>query len=85
MTKLEALALKAMHAFDPERAHGLAISALKLGLVPLSGPVTSPRLATTLAGLICRIPSASPRALTKMPRCSPRSHAQGSALSKSAP
>jgi len=51
MTKLEALALKAMHAFDPERAHGLAISALKLGLVPLSGPVTSPRLATTLAGL----------------------------------
>ena len=51
MNTLEALALKAMHKVDPERAHGLAISALKLGLVPLSGPVTSPRLATTVAGL----------------------------------
>ncbi|MCW1954805.1 quinone-dependent dihydroorotate dehydrogenase [uncultured Lentibacter sp.] len=51
MTKLEALALKALHAFDPERAHGLALAALRLGLVPLSGPVTSPRLATEVAGL----------------------------------
>lgn len=51
MTKLESLALKAMHKLDPERAHGLAISALKSGLVPLAGTVTSPRLATTLAGL----------------------------------
>lgn len=51
MTKLESLALKAMHKLDPERAHGLAISALKSGLVPLSGTVTSPRLAATLAGL----------------------------------
>ena len=51
MNTLEALALKAMHKVDPERAHGLAISALKLGLVPLSGSVTSPRLATTVAGL----------------------------------
>jgi dihydroorotate dehydrogenase len=51
MSTLERLALKAMHKLDPERAHGLAIAALKMGLVPLSGPVTSPRLATTLAGL----------------------------------
>ncbi|WP_336096209.1 quinone-dependent dihydroorotate dehydrogenase [Roseovarius sp. CH_XMU1461] len=51
MNRLEELGLKALHKFDPERAHGLAIKALTSGLVPLSGPVTSPRLRTELAGL----------------------------------
>ncbi|MCU0899155.1 MAG: quinone-dependent dihydroorotate dehydrogenase [Cypionkella sp.] len=36
---------------DPEMAHGLSLRALRLGLVPLSGPVTSPRLATRIAGM----------------------------------
>ncbi len=36
---------------DPEFAHGLAIRALTAGLVPCPGPVTSARLATSLAGM----------------------------------
>jgi dihydroorotate dehydrogenase len=48
---IESLGLAALHRCDPEVAHGLSIRALKLGLVPLAGTVTSPRLATTLAGL----------------------------------
>lgn len=51
MNLLERLGLLALHRLDPERAHGLSIKALEMGLVPLSGVVTSPRLATQLAGL----------------------------------
>lgn len=51
MNPLECAGLAALHRLDPERAHGLAIRALSLGLVPLAGTVTSPRLATRLAGL----------------------------------
>ncbi len=51
MNPVERLGLAALHRLDPERAHGLALAALQRGLVPLPGPVTSPRLATTLAGL----------------------------------
>lgn len=51
MTPVERLGLAALHKLDPELAHGLSIKALKFGLVPLPGPVTSPRLATNLAGL----------------------------------
>ena len=47
----ERLGLLALHRLDPERAHGLALNALRLGLGPSGGPVTSPRLATRLAGL----------------------------------
>ena len=36
---------------DPETAHGLALRALGAGLGPKSGPPTSPRLRTRLAGL----------------------------------
>ncbi|MGZ2256859.1 quinone-dependent dihydroorotate dehydrogenase [Roseobacter sp. A03A-229] len=36
---------------DPEAAHGLALKALRSGLAPTPGPVTSDRLKTTLAGL----------------------------------
>lgn len=51
MRALEAIGLKALHQLDPETAHGLALKALNAGLGPRSGPVTSPRLRTTLAGL----------------------------------
>jgi dihydroorotate dehydrogenase len=51
MRALEALGLAALHRIDPETAHGLALRALQLGLGPRSGPVTTPRLATEIAGL----------------------------------
>jgi dihydroorotate dehydrogenase len=48
---LERAALAALHRCDPERAHGLSLRALARGLAPLPGAVTSPRLATNVAGL----------------------------------
>jgi dihydroorotate dehydrogenase len=51
MTPLEKLGLGVLHRLDPETAHGLALKALKLGLTPKPGPVTSDRLRLTLAGL----------------------------------
>ncbi|NIZ59959.1 dihydroorotate dehydrogenase (quinone) [Sedimentitalea sp. CY04] len=51
MNLIEKMGLKALHQVDPETAHGLSIKALKMGLVPTPGPVTSPRLKTTLAGM----------------------------------
>jgi dihydroorotate dehydrogenase len=51
MELIERVGLRAMHCFDPETAHRLAILALKLGLGPGGGPVTSPRLACEVAGL----------------------------------
>ncbi len=48
---LERLGLLALRRLDPERAQGLALAALRLGLGPAGGPVTSPRLRTTVAGL----------------------------------
>lgn len=51
MSLLEKAGLALLHRFDPEVAHGLALKALNTGLAPLPGPVTSPRLTTTLAGM----------------------------------
>ena len=51
MSLIERLGLAAAHRMDPEAAHGLALVALRRGLVPLAGIVTSPRLATRVAGL----------------------------------
>ncbi len=48
---IERAALAVLHRMDPERAHRLSLLALRAGLVPLPGPVTSARLATRLAGL----------------------------------
>jgi len=50
---IENLGLAALRRIDPETAHGLALKALGtgLGLLPLPGPVRSPRLAVRLAGL----------------------------------
>ena len=51
MKLTEKLGLAALHRMDPEKAHGMAIKALKTGLTPTPGPVTSPRLKTSLAGI----------------------------------
>ncbi|PYF08586.1 dihydroorotate oxidase A [Rhodobacter viridis] len=51
MNITERLGLKLLHGFDPETAHGLALKALQMGLVPGCGPVTGARLSTTIAGL----------------------------------
>ncbi len=48
---LEKAGLAFLHNIDPETAHGFAIEALKAGLAPAPGPVSSPRLSTTLAGI----------------------------------
>ena len=51
MSALERLGLAALHRIDPETGHGLALRALKAGLGPKGGPVTSDRLRTRVAGL----------------------------------
>lgn len=51
MKLIEKVGLSLLHRTDPERAHGLSIRALKMGLAPLAGEVTSPRLTTEVAGL----------------------------------
>ncbi len=51
MKLIERAGLAALRRIDPETAHGLALKALNRGLVPLPGPVTSPRLTINLAGL----------------------------------
>jgi dihydroorotate dehydrogenase len=48
---LERAGLAVLHRIDPERAHALSLIALRTGLAPLPGPVASPRLSTTLAGM----------------------------------
>lgn len=51
MSSLERAGLALLRRIDPERAHGLALRALRLGLGPTPGALTSPRLTTRLAGL----------------------------------
>lgn len=51
MSVLEQIGMRVLRRTDPETAHGLALRALQLGLGPKTGPVTSPRLTTNLAGL----------------------------------
>ncbi|MFN7223647.1 MAG: quinone-dependent dihydroorotate dehydrogenase [Paracoccaceae bacterium] len=51
MNLIERAGLAVLHRMDPEVAHGLSLTALNAGLVPLSGPVTSARLSCTLAGM----------------------------------
>jgi dihydroorotate dehydrogenase len=48
---LERLGLAALHRLDPERAHDLALAALRAGLVRGPGPMLTPRLRVRLAGL----------------------------------
>lgn len=51
MHLIERLTLPLLRHLDPERAHGLALGALQLGVAPAPGLVTSPRLRTEVAGL----------------------------------
>ena len=51
MSRFERIGLAALHRLDPERAHGLALTALRAGLGPRGGPVTSERLRCRIAGL----------------------------------
>ncbi|VDC28269.1 quinone-dependent dihydroorotate dehydrogenase [Pseudogemmobacter humi] len=51
MSLTERAGLALLHRCDPERAHALSLTALRMGLAPLPGPVTSSRLACELAGL----------------------------------
>ncbi len=51
MTPLERLGLGLLHRIDPERGHAIALAALRSGLMPLPGRVTSGRLQTSLASL----------------------------------
>ncbi|PTE20977.1 dihydroorotate dehydrogenase (quinone) [Cereibacter changlensis JA139] len=51
MNIVERAGLAALHRLDPEQAHSLSLSALRAGLVPLPGRLTSPRLACSLAGI----------------------------------
>ncbi len=51
MTPLERFGLRALHALEPERAHAISLLALRAGLGPRPGPVTSDRLRSSLAGL----------------------------------
>lgn len=51
MSLLDRAALAVLHRIDPETAHGLALRALRAGLGPRGGPVTSARLRMQVAGL----------------------------------
>ena len=53
MTLTEKLGLIVLRGLDPERAHGVALKALQLGLapVPTTGGLTSSRLRCNIAGL----------------------------------
>jgi dihydroorotate dehydrogenase len=48
---LERAGLALLHRLDPERGHGLALSALNMGLVPGAPARARPRLAMEVAGL----------------------------------
>jgi dihydroorotate dehydrogenase len=51
MSLAENIGMRALRCFDPETAHGLALKALRAGLVPAPRALTSSRLKTSLAGL----------------------------------
>lgn len=51
MKPLETLGMSLLRKLDPETSHGVALKALKAGLAPLPGLVTSDRLRCSVAGL----------------------------------
>lgn len=51
MSLIERAALAALRRMDPERAHDMALRALRLGLAPMAAPVSGGRLGVRLAGL----------------------------------
>ena len=56
MNLAERIGLPLLRGLDPERAHGLALRALRAGLGPSGGPVRDPRLVTRLAGIALENP-----------------------------
>ncbi len=56
MSLVERAGLAALRRIDPEVAHGLALKALHTPFALLPGPVTSPRLAVSLTGLLLSNP-----------------------------
>ncbi|MBQ1541627.1 dihydroorotate dehydrogenase (quinone) [Caulobacter sp. CCUG 60055] len=54
MSLLHDLGARAMRAWDPEDAHGLAVRALKAGLGPRDRQLDDPALSVQLAGLLLR-------------------------------
>ncbi|MFI0396279.1 quinone-dependent dihydroorotate dehydrogenase [Paracoccus jiaweipingae] len=70
MTLIERAGLAILHRMDPERAHDLSIRALASGLVPLPGtPLTSNRIASTIAGLDLPNPVGLAAGYDKNARC----------------
>ena len=67
MKIVENIGLRALRMFDPETAHGLSIQALNAGLGPKTGPFTSDRLRTTVAGLDLPNPLNLSPSLTRVP------------------
>jgi dihydroorotate dehydrogenase len=51
MKLLEKAGMALLYRLDPEQAHGAALRALRSGIAPLPGCVTSDRLRSTVAGL----------------------------------
>ena len=51
MSALESLGLSVLRVLDPEKAHGVALGALRTGMAGGTGPVRSSRLKTRLAGI----------------------------------
>ncbi len=56
MSLTERLGLLALRRLDPERAHGLALTALNAGFAPAPGVITSDRLRTEVAGITLQNP-----------------------------
>ncbi len=51
MSLIEQIGMRVLRRMDSEQAHGLALKSLAMGLGPKSGPYSTPRLQTTVAGL----------------------------------
>lgn len=51
MSLFEQVGMMVLRSFDPETSHKLSLTALRAGLAPLPGPVTSPRLKCSFAEL----------------------------------
>ncbi|MEO0567312.1 MAG: quinone-dependent dihydroorotate dehydrogenase [Pseudomonadota bacterium] len=51
MRAVDRIGKSILHRLEPERAHGVALRAMRSGLVPLPGRVTSSRLKIEIAGL----------------------------------
>lgn len=51
MSLIEQIGMRVLRRMDSEQAHGLALKSLAMGLGPKSGPYSTARLQTTVAGL----------------------------------